>query len=148
MMTDGRHDVDHDSEGDKQNADGQRKAGMRQFGRLVARGRVYFDCGSVILGILDYSAPGAVFSPPTESVYFSTTDIERVHRRARKLGCLAKGLLHDDPASPLAEILVRPWGERSFYADDPSGNSLCFVDARTKFVGSPRQVAALKRAFG
>jgi len=30
---------------------------------------------------------------------------------------------------------VRPWGERSFYAHDPFGNPLCFVDATTIFTG-------------
>jgi len=29
----------------------------------------------------------------------------------------------------------RPWGERSFYAVDPFGNPLCFVDQKTLFTG-------------
>jgi hypothetical protein len=112
--------------------------------RLVAGGRVYFDCGPVILGVLDYSAHrGAKFPNPAEALYFATGDVEGIHRRARDLDCLTPGLLHDDPSSPLGEIVVRPWGERSFYATDPSGNPLCFVDEKTLFTGSPRQVAAL-----
>jgi hypothetical protein len=30
-------------------------------------------------------------------------------------------------------IAQRPWGERSFYMNDPSGNPLCFVDEKTVF---------------
>lgn len=115
-------------------------------GRPVADGRIYFDCGSVIVGILDYSAPGARLTPPTEAVYLSTRELEGLHRRARRLGCLSTGLLHGDPSSPLGEITVRPWGERSFYAQDPSGNTLCFVDARTVFTGTRDQISALRKA--
>jgi hypothetical protein len=34
-------------------------------------------------------------------------------------------------------IVRRPWGERSFYAVDPFGNKLCFVDRATLFTGRP-----------
>jgi catechol 2,3-dioxygenase-like lactoylglutathione lyase family enzyme len=118
-------------------------------GRDVAGGRLYFDCGPVILGILDYShAAETEFPRPAESIYFSTEELDALHARARALRCTAPGLLHDDPASPLGEVVVRPWGERSFYAIDPSGNSLCFVDRATRFTGSPEQVTALERAMG
>jgi len=113
-------------------------------GRRVGGGRVYFDCGAVILGIVDYSAAAPnERSTPTEPVYFATGDLEAVHRRARSLKCLAPGLLHNDPANPAGEIVQRPWGERSFYATDPSGNPLCFVDAETLFTGTPAQASAL-----
>lgn len=115
-------------------------------GRVVGGGRVYFDCGSVILGVLDFSSrDGQDWSGPTESIYFATADLNGVHARARALNCLAEGLLHEDPSSPLGEVVVRPWGERSFYAVDPSDNSLCFVDESTLFTGTPEQVAALRR---
>jgi catechol 2,3-dioxygenase-like lactoylglutathione lyase family enzyme len=118
-------------------------------GRKVGGGRVYLDCGPVILGILDYSSEGtAPFTSAAEALYFATNDLEGVYRRARRLGCLTSGLLHDDPSSPLGEIIVRPWGERSFYASDPSGNPLCFVDSSTLFTGAPNQVAALRRSSG
>jgi uncharacterized glyoxalase superfamily protein PhnB len=29
-----------------------------------------------------------------------------------------------------------PWGERLFYARDPFGNPICFVDEETLFLGS------------
>jgi predicted enzyme related to lactoylglutathione lyase len=113
-------------------------------GRKVAAGRYYFDLGPVLLGILDYSSSKARPRPPTEAIYFATGDLEGVHRRARRLGCLSPGLLHHDPSNPLGEIVIRPWGERSFYVDDPSGNTLCFVDRQTLFTGTPGQVAALE----
>jgi catechol 2,3-dioxygenase-like lactoylglutathione lyase family enzyme len=115
-------------------------------GRRVGGGRVYFDCGPVILGLVDSStAPESTRSAPTEAVYFATDDVEGVHARARALGCLSTDLIHGDPANPAGEIVVRPWGERSFYVADPSGNPLCFVDARTLFTGTPKQVAGLAR---
>jgi hypothetical protein len=33
------------------------------------------------------------------------------------------------------DISVKPWGERSFYANDPWGNPLCFVEAGTEYAG-------------
>jgi catechol 2,3-dioxygenase-like lactoylglutathione lyase family enzyme len=113
-------------------------------GRHVAPGRVYFDVGPVILGVLDYSrAPASERSPPTESVYIATDELDRVYARARRLGGLSNEDLHDDPSQPMGKIVVRPWGERSFYLNDPSGNPLCFVDAATVFSGTPEQIAAL-----
>lgn len=117
-------------------------------GRKVAEGRFYFRCGPVILGLLDYSRSGKASRPrPTEAIYFATRELASVHRRARRLGALDPGVLHGDRTSPLGEIVVRPWGERSFYALDPAGNPLCFVDARTLFTGTARQVDALQRAM-
>jgi hypothetical protein len=114
-------------------------------GREVAGGRVYFDCGPVILGLLDRSsADPAELAPPLEAFYFATNDLESVFARARGLKCLEPGFLHDDPGSPLGEIIVRPWGERSFYAHDPSDNPLCFVDANTVFTGTTQQIEALR----
>jgi hypothetical protein len=118
-------------------------------GRLVAPGRVYFDAGPVILGVLDYSGEEEKDIPiPTESIYFATSQLEELHRRAKALGKTASGLIHGDPLSPMGEIGVRPWGERSFYAVDPTGNSLCFVDSTTCFTGTPAQVEALTAAMG
>jgi catechol 2,3-dioxygenase-like lactoylglutathione lyase family enzyme len=116
-------------------------------GRVVAPGRVYFDCGPVILGVLDVSrSEVGRRSVPTEALYFATDELSQVHRRAKRLGALSRENIHNDPASPAGEIVVRPWGERSFYLEDPSGNPLCFVDARTLFTGTPRQITALAHA--
>ncbi|HEV2429547.1 MAG TPA: VOC family protein, partial [Thermoplasmata archaeon] len=113
-------------------------------GRKVAEGRFYFDLGPVILGLLDFSRrPARDRAPSSEAIYLATADLEGTFRRARRMGGLASGLLHGDPRQPLGRIVRRPWGERSFYAADPTGNPLCFVDARTKFTGTARQVKAL-----
>ena len=37
--------------------------------------------------------------------------------------------------SLLGDITVKPWGERSFYVEDPWGNGICFVDETTRFTG-------------
>lgn len=117
---------------------------LQTRGRTVAPGRVYFDCGTVILGVLDYSGVRAKdWGVPTEAFYLATGDLESVHRRARRLGGLATGSVHGSPAGL---IVVRPWGERSFYANDPAGNPLCFVDSKTLFTGTPSQVKALASA--
>ena len=117
-------------------------------GRRVGGGRVYFDCGPVILALVDATAGGAGQpSAIPEPLYLATSDLEGIHRLARQLGCLSTELIHNDPENPAGEITVRPWGERSFYVDDPSGNSLCFVDERTLYTGTPEQVAALEQAM-
>lgn len=117
-------------------------------GRKVAEGRYYFDCGPVILGVLDYGRrEGTPWATPTEAVYLSTENIDELYERARELRCLDPGHLHDDPSDLLGELRVRPWGERSFYAQDPSGNPLCFVESGTEFTGTPRQISSLRRAL-
>jgi hypothetical protein len=67
-----------------------------------------------------------------DHVYFSVGDIEAAHARARQLGALSTGAVHGASAG---EVVMRPWRERSFYAVDPDGNRLCFVDAQTLFTG-------------
>lgn len=96
-------------------------------GKRVSRGRHYFDCGGTILACYDPRADGdAVDLPPNpEYVYFAVSDLEAAFGRAQKAGCKELD----------AAISTRPWGERSFYARDPSGNPICFVDEKTAFRG-------------
>jgi predicted enzyme related to lactoylglutathione lyase len=101
-------------------------------GRRVRGGRHYFDCGPVILALLDVAAGGEEATPTPDYIYFSVENLEAVHVRARELGCLSQEKVHDESAG---EIVTRPWGERSFYVADPFGNLLCFVDEQTKFTG-------------
>ncbi|HEY4228788.1 MAG TPA: VOC family protein [Thermoanaerobaculia bacterium] len=101
-------------------------------GRLVGGGRVYFDCGPVILALVDVAGGKKKPKPMPQDVYFAVPDVGACHARARKLRCLSKEVVHGAPAGALVE---RPWGERSFYAEDPFGNGLCFVDERTLFTG-------------
>ncbi len=52
--------------------------------------------------------------------------------RARALNCLEREDIHDASGGG---IVVRPWGEHSFYAKDPWGNPLCFVEEGTVYTG-------------
>mgnify|MGYP001548325169 CR=1 FL=1 len=100
-------------------------------GRVIPRaGRVYFDCGEVILAVVDVSGGGAAPKPAATDVYFAVADVDAVHARAERLGCLSARDVHGEPAG---RVVVRPWRERSFYAVDPWGNGLCFADERTLF---------------
>ena len=97
-------------------------------GRRVGGGRTYFDCGGVILALVDVKKPEA----GPEYLYFAVPNVRTVHARARRLRCLSKEDVHGVPGGGLAR---RPWGEVSFYAVDPWGNRLCFVDRKTLFTG-------------
>lgn len=102
-------------------------------GRRIPRGsRHYFDCGPVILALVDVAAGGLVPKPIPDYVYFAVSNLDEVHARAREMDCLAKDDVHGEDAGA---IVKRPWGERSFYAEDPWGNGLCFVDESTLFTG-------------
>lgn len=102
-------------------------------GRRIPRAsRHYFDCGSVILALVDPGPGGSTAQPIPDYIYFSVSNLESVYRRASELGCLATEDVYGDSAGAIA---VRPWGERSFYVKDPWGNGLCFVDEHTLFTG-------------
>ncbi len=96
-------------------------------GREVHRGRHYFDCGPVILAIIENNG-----QPIADHIYFATAELESIFKRAKGLDCLESDDVH---GSPSGEINVRPWRERSFYCRDPFGNGLCFVDDTTLFTG-------------
>jgi catechol 2,3-dioxygenase-like lactoylglutathione lyase family enzyme len=93
-------------------------------GKRISPGRHYFGCEGVILACFDPRADGDPWdaTPNPDHVYFSVDDLEGVFGRAGSAG-----------ARILQPIEVQPWGERSFYASDPFGNKLCFVDSRTLF---------------
>jgi len=100
--------------------DGQRYPGARH----------YFDCGSVIVAVLDVSRGGMPPTPGPKSLYFAVDDVDAVHARADQLGVLAPYQVHGEPASA---VITRPWGERSFYVVDPWGNDLCFCENGTLY---------------
>src|ERR1044072_1857547 len=93
-------------------------------GRSIRGERCYFDCGAVILALHNPAGAGETAKPLPDYIYFSVKDLETVYERARELECLAKATVHNASAG---EIVTRPWGERSFYVEDPFGNGLCFV---------------------
>lgn len=102
-------------------------------GRRIPRAsRHYIDCGSVILALVDVAAGGEQAKPLPDYIYFAVSNVEQVYSRAVDLGCLSDEDVHGASAG---EIVVRPWGERSFYVADPWGNGLCFVDENTLFTG-------------
>ena len=92
--------------------------------------RHYFDCGGVLLAVLDVSQGGMKPTPGPKSLYFAVDKLEPVHARAKKLGALAPYQVHGAPAG---EPIQRPWGERSFYVTDPWGNETCFVEEGTLY---------------
>jgi predicted enzyme related to lactoylglutathione lyase len=100
--------------------DGQRYPGARH----------YFDCGGVIVAVLDVSRGGMPPTPGPTSLYFAVDDVDAVHARADQLGVLAPYQVHGEPASA---VITRPWGERSFYVVDPWGNDLCFCENGTLY---------------
>lgn len=112
------------------NADGQR----------VSRGRHYFDLGGVVFALYDPQADGDTHVGDTDAdgdshavwayhdnqyVYIAVSDIDAVFRRAQKAE-----MLHVDES-----IRQMPWGETLFYARDPYGTPICFVDEKTVFTG-------------
>jgi catechol 2,3-dioxygenase-like lactoylglutathione lyase family enzyme len=92
--------------------------------------RHYFDCDGVILAVLDVSRGGMKPTVGPKSLYFAVKNVEPVHARATRLKALADYEVHGAPAG---RLLVRPWGEKSFYAVDPWGNDLCFCEEGTLY---------------
>lgn len=96
--------------------------------RVQPGSRVYVKAGDVTLQVVQVPSPQIL----PKALYFAVADLDVVHARAKALGCLSDERVHGAPAG---EAVVRPWGERSFYADDPAGNPLCFVDQGTIYAG-------------
>jgi predicted enzyme related to lactoylglutathione lyase len=95
-------------------------------GKRVSSGRHYFDCGGTILACFDPKADGDSFTLPfnPDHVYFAVSNLEETYDRVTNAGCPVDG-----------SIETQPWGERCFYARDPFGNPICFVDQQTLFLG-------------
>ena len=104
---------------------------LAQTGRRQAGSRVYFAAGAVTLQLVDVSSMGKPH-PAAKALYFLVNDLDAVFERARMLGCLSKETVHGEPGG---KVTVRPWGERSFYAEDKWKNPLCFVEAGTTYPG-------------
>jgi len=100
-------------------------------GRKQPGSRVYYECGPVTLQVVDVSS---VREPhiAAKALYFTVKDLEAIFERAKSLGSLSRESVHDAPGGG---IVVRPWGERSFYVEDPWKNPLCFVQEGTVYSG-------------
>jgi catechol 2,3-dioxygenase-like lactoylglutathione lyase family enzyme len=105
-------------------------------GQRVSPGRHYFDCEGTILACFDPGADGEgrEATPNPECIYLAVDDLEAIHAANRAAGGrFPSGA--PPGVGPLGEIAKRPWGEESFYVDDPFGNPLCFVRRDTVFTG-------------
>ena len=99
-------------------------------GQRASPGRHYFDCGGTILACYDSQADGDgdQGTPRYQAfqyLYFAVEDLEATFQR-----------VYDAGATIDAEIELKPWGERIFYARDPFGSPISFVDAATVFTGT------------
>src|ERR1700761_1652805 len=101
---------------------------LGQTGRVQMGQRVYYQAGSVTLQVVQVADPHAA----AKALYFITDAIDTMHHRALTLDCLSTERVHGESGG---DPVVRPWGERSFYANDPWGNPLCFVEAGTVYEG-------------
>ena len=99
-------------------------------GERVSPGRHYFECGSTILACYDPVADGDDAGDGwrhhgNQYLYFAVPDLDATCRAVAEVG-----------GEITADIETMPWGERIFYALDPSGNPISFVDESTVFTGS------------
>jgi catechol 2,3-dioxygenase-like lactoylglutathione lyase family enzyme len=108
---------------------------LERAGVRVSPGRHYFTCGDVTLALYNPKADGDENNPRPnfDHLYFAVEDLDAVYMRAEQLGGLSTEI--GDGGLPMGQIARRPWGERSFYLQDPFGNPLCFVDSTTVFTG-------------
>ena len=97
-------------------------------GRRQPGSRVYYNAGPVTLQVVQVQQPHTA----AKALYFTVKDLDAAFARAKELGCLSQESVHDAPGGG---IVVRPWGERSFYAEDPWKNPLCFVEEGTVYTG-------------
>jgi catechol-2,3-dioxygenase len=100
-------------------------------GRRQAGARCYFTCGPVTLQVVDVSSASEPH-PAAKALYFTVKDLDAIFERAKALECLSKENVHGVSGG---EISVKPWGERSFYAQDKWSNPLCFVEEGTVYPG-------------
>jgi hypothetical protein len=83
------------------------------------------------LQVLDVSSVGKPH-PAAKALYFTVKNLDAIFARAKALGCLSGEDVHGVSGGGIS---VRPWGERSFYAQDRWQNPLCFVEAGTVYPG-------------
>lgn len=100
-------------------------------GRQQAGSRCYFETGPVTLQVLDVSSIRQPHPIP-KALYFTVNNLDAAFKRAKSLGCLCSDDVHANPGGGIA---VRPWGERSFYTQDPWHNPICFVEEGTVYTG-------------
>lgn len=89
-------------------------------GKRASKGRHYFDCAGTILACFDPRADGDGYdaAPNPETLYFSVKDLASVYEACNQAG---GSFAEASPPSigPMGRIGKRPWGEESFYIQDP-----------------------------
>jgi len=98
-------------------------------GLRVSPGRHYFDCAGTLLACYDPMADGDGGQEswrfhPSQYLYFAVPDLEAALERVKSAG-----------GTVTEGIDLMPWEERMFYAQDPFGSRISFVDERTLFTG-------------
>jgi len=111
-------------------ASGFYSAVFGETGERVSPGRHYFQCGATVLACYDPVADGDGLEDgwrhhSNQYLYFAVSDLEDSFRSVVDAGGSIDGDIED-----------MPWGERLFYAKDPFGNPIAFVDEATVFVGA------------
>ncbi len=99
-------------------------------GERVSPGRHYFNLEGTVLACYDPVADGdevgqAWVFHENQYIYIATDKLEEIFSKCKKSDCQYVDETID----------TMPWGERLFYARDPFGNPICFVDEKTKFTG-------------
>src|SRR3982750_466324 len=62
----------------------------------IPRGsRHYFNCGPMILALVDVAKGGEKPQPTPDYIYFAVNNLEEIFERAKALGCLATDRYHD-----------------------------------------------------
>ena len=100
-------------------------------GRVQRGSRAYFDCGPVILAILDPTPGGLEPKPNSADLYFAVGNLEEIHAHARELNCLSDEDVHGSPAG---EIGTRPGASGRFMSKTP-GQWLVFCGRDDLFTG-------------
>ncbi|MGB5817972.1 MAG: VOC family protein [Saonia sp.] len=100
-------------------------------GIRVSPGRHYFNLHGTILACYDPIADGDKIATKwsfheNQYIYIATPDLERTFTNINTSNAMSMD----------EEIRLMPWGERLFYANDPFGNPICFVDETTIFTGT------------
>ena len=95
-------------------------------GKRVSPERHYFDCEGTILACFNPTKfhEKLAATPNPEHIYLAVDDLPAALERCRHAGAVLQ-----------EEIQTHPWGETSFYIEDPFGNQVCFVDRGTMFTG-------------
>ncbi|MEU7789369.1 MULTISPECIES: VOC family protein [unclassified Amycolatopsis] len=102
---------------------------LGQPGERIALNRHYFRCGDVVLACVEAPPEHREPRPGKDPriVYLAVDDVDETYERVQA----ARPRWIDDA------VETQFWGERSFYADDPFGNPLCFVQEDTRYSGGP-----------